>query len=111
MFIPVFKLIKMKSILIPLLLFALMMPAGISIGHAGAYRMQRRILRQHRRQHPDRHRVSEQRAVFMVERRTGGRVLAVRRVDSGYRIKVLTQQRSIRIIHVNARTGAMTQGR
>jgi len=107
MFIPVFKLIKMKSILIPFLLFALMMPVGISTGYAGAYRMRQHVPRQH----PDRHRVSEQRAVFMVERRTGGRVLAVRRVDSGYRIKVLTQQRSIRIIHVNARTGAMTRGR
>jgi len=107
MFIPVFKLIKMKSILIPFLFFALMMPVGISIGYAGAYGMQRHI----QRQHPDRHRVSERRAVFMVERRTGGRVLAVRRVDSGFRVKVLTQQRDIRIIHVDARTGAMTRGR
>jgi len=108
MLIPVFKLIKMKPILIPFLLFALMMPVGISIGYAGAYRMRQHVQRQHRDRH---HRVSEQRAVFMVERRTGGRVLAVRRVDSGYRIKVLTRQRSIRIIHVNARTGAMTRGR
>ncbi len=57
------------------------------------------------------HHISEHQAIRMAEQQMGGRVLSVSEVHShgqkGYRIKVLTQERNIRFIYIDARTGAM----
>lgn len=52
-------------------------------------------------------RVSIDQAVAKVQRVTGGRVLDARDVGSGYRIKVLTRDGEVRVVYVDARTGAM----
>lgn len=52
-------------------------------------------------------RVSLDQAVAMVQRATGGRVLDAREAGGGYRIKVLTRDGEVRVVFVDARTGAM----
>jgi hypothetical protein len=52
-------------------------------------------------------RISLEQAIRNVQRATGGRVLDAREVPGGYRIKVLTRRGEVRVVHVDARTGAM----
>jgi len=56
-------------------------------------------------------RISANEAVTIVQESSGGKILAVSRVQSGYRIKLLTRQGRVRIIHVDAFTGTMSPGR
>jgi len=55
----------------------------------------------------DERRVSIDEAIDIVVRRTGGRVLEARDRGAHYRIKVLTRDKEVMIVHVNARTGEM----
>ena len=56
-------------------------------------------------------RMSMNEAVELVQSQTGGRVLQAQEVRGDgrdiYRIKVLTRQGEVRIVHVNAETGAI----
>jgi uncharacterized membrane protein YkoI len=52
-------------------------------------------------------RISLEQAVARVQRATGGRVLDARAAGNGYRIKVLTREGEVRIVHVDGSTGAM----
>lgn len=56
-------------------------------------------------------RINLNEAAEMVQRQTGGRILAAQSVRDGgrpsYRIKVLTGQGEVRIVFVDAETGAM----
>jgi uncharacterized membrane protein YkoI len=52
-------------------------------------------------------RVSLEQAVARVQRATGGRVLDARDEGEQHRIKVLTQQGEVRVVTVDARSGAM----
>jgi uncharacterized membrane protein YkoI len=52
-------------------------------------------------------RVSLEQAIQSVQRATGGRVLDAREVRDGYRIKVLTRRGEVRVVYVDAKTGAM----
>ena len=52
-------------------------------------------------------RVSMDQAIASVQRRTGGRVLDARDLGDQYRIKVLTRDGEVRVVYVDARTGAM----
>jgi hypothetical protein len=55
----------------------------------------------------DQRRVSIEQAIENVQRATGGKVLDAREADGGYRIKVITRRGEVRVVHVDARTGAM----
>jgi len=56
-------------------------------------------------------RISMNEAVELVQSQTGGRVIQAQETRSDgrdiYRIKVLTRQGEVRIVHVNAETGAI----
>src|SRR5689334_20122655 len=52
-------------------------------------------------------RVSMEQAIENVQRATGGKVLDARDSDGGYRIKVITRRGEVRVVYVDARTGAM----
>ena len=52
-------------------------------------------------------RISLEQAVARVQRTTGGRVLDARTDGGAHRIKVLTREGEVRIVRVDARTGAM----
>jgi uncharacterized membrane protein YkoI len=52
-------------------------------------------------------RVSLAQAVEMVQRATGGKVLDARDLGGQYRIKVLTRSGEVRVVYVDAQTGAM----
>jgi hypothetical protein len=52
-------------------------------------------------------RVSLQQAVASVQRATAGRVLDARDLGGQYRIKVLTPSGEVRVLYVDAATGAM----
>jgi uncharacterized membrane protein YkoI len=52
-------------------------------------------------------RVSLAQAIESVQRSTGGKVLDAKDLGEQYRIKVLTRSGEIRIVYVDARTGAM----
>lgn len=52
-------------------------------------------------------RVSLAQAVEMVQRATGGKVLDARDLGGQYRIKVLTRSGEVRVVFVDAQTGAM----
>ncbi len=52
-------------------------------------------------------RISLEQAVARVQRATGGRVLDARDEGEQHRIKVLTQQGEVRVVTVDARSGAM----
>jgi hypothetical protein len=43
----------------------------------------------------------------MVQRATGGKVLDARDLGGQYRIKVLTRSGEVRVVYVDAQTGAM----
>jgi uncharacterized membrane protein YkoI len=51
--------------------------------------------------------ISIQQAIAIVQRETGGRVLDARDQGQQYRIKVLTPKGEVRIVYVDAATGAM----
>ena len=52
-------------------------------------------------------RISIQQAIAIVQRETGGRVLDARDQGQQYRIKILTRKGEVRIVYVDARTGAV----
>ncbi len=52
-------------------------------------------------------RLSLEQAAEAVARATGGRVLDAKAVGNEYRIKVLTKRGEVRVVYVNADTGAM----
>jgi uncharacterized membrane protein YkoI len=52
-------------------------------------------------------RVTLEQAVQSVQRAVGGRVLDAREVSGGYRIKILTPRGEVRVVYVDAKTGAM----
>ena len=52
-------------------------------------------------------RITLQQAIQSVQRATGGRVLDAREVSGGYRIKILTPRGEVRVVYVDAKTGAM----
>jgi len=52
-------------------------------------------------------RITLEQAIQSVQRATGGRVLDAREVRGGYRIKVLTPRGEMRVVYVDASTGAM----
>ena len=52
-------------------------------------------------------RISLDQAVATVQRAIGGRVLDAREVGNGYRIKVLTPDGEVRVVFVDARSGAI----
>lgn len=83
-------------------LFALGLPA--TAGHRGADRVMDRIV-------VGQTGLTAEDAAEMVQARTGGRVLAVKRIRSNgrlvYRVKVLTRKGEVRIFYVDAATGAM----
>src|SRR6185436_17623458 len=58
-------------------------------------------------------RISMGQAMEIVQRSTGGRVLNAQEVNSdgrtGYRIKVITRSGEVRVVFVDARSGAMQQ--
>jgi hypothetical protein len=54
-------------------------------------------------------RVSLEQAVDRVARATGGRILDAKAVGNEYRIKVLTKRGEVRVIYVDADTGAMRE--
>ena len=54
-------------------------------------------------------RISLEQAIDSVQRATGGRVLDAKDLGSQYRIKVLTRRGEVRVVIVDARTGAMSQ--
>jgi len=95
------RLTKITPVLCAALLFTLLLVYGGATGQAESFALPGLV-------HNDTGQMSAQDAAARVQERTGGRVLAVRRVGSGYRIKILTRQGSVRIIYVDARTGAMT---
>jgi len=52
-------------------------------------------------------RVSLAQAVATVQRATGGKVLDAKDLGGHYRVKVLTRSGEVRVVHVDAQTGAM----
>ena len=56
-----------------------------------------------------RQRVSLEQAVQTVARATGGRILDAKAVGNEYRIKVLTKRGEVRVVYVDAETGAMRE--
>jgi len=56
-----------------------------------------------------RQRVSLEQAVATVARATGGRILDAKAVGNEYRIKVLTKRGEVRVVYVDAETGAMRE--
>ena len=52
-------------------------------------------------------RVSIEQAIAIVQRETGGKVLDARAQGQHYRIKVLTRGGEVRVVYVDAATGAM----
>jgi uncharacterized membrane protein YkoI len=52
-------------------------------------------------------RISLEQAVARVQRATGGRVLDARDEGEQHRVKVLTRQGEVRVVIVDARSGAM----
>jgi uncharacterized membrane protein YkoI len=56
-----------------------------------------------------RQRVSLEQAVQTVARATGGRILDAKAVGNEYRIKVLTKRGEVRVVYVDADTGAMRE--
>lgn len=56
-----------------------------------------------------RQRVSLEQAVDTVARATGGRILDAKAVGNEYRIKVLTKRGEVRVVYVDAETGAMRE--
>jgi len=52
-------------------------------------------------------RVTLAQAVAIVQRATGGKVLDAKDLGGQYRIKVLTRSGEIRVVYVDAQTGAM----
>jgi uncharacterized membrane protein YkoI len=52
-------------------------------------------------------RVSLAQAVAIVQRATGGKVLDAKDLGGQYRIKVLTRSGEVRVVYVDAQTGAM----
>lgn len=53
-------------------------------------------------------RISLEQAIDSVQRATGGRVLDAKDAGGQYRIKVLTRRGEVRVVYVDARTGAMS---
>lgn len=90
----------LKRLLLALALSALMLPA---------------LSTQARQRAPDgfavqrvaENRISLDQAIAKVQRATGGRVLDARDVGGGYRIKVLTPDGEVRVVYVDARSGAI----
>jgi uncharacterized membrane protein YkoI len=56
-----------------------------------------------------RSRVSLEQAAETVARATGGRILDAKQVGAEYRIKVLTRKGEVRVLYVNAETGAIRE--
>jgi uncharacterized membrane protein YkoI len=54
-------------------------------------------------------RLSLEQAADAVARATGGRILDAKAVGNEYRIKVLTKRGEVRVVYVNADTGAMRE--
>ncbi len=52
-------------------------------------------------------RVTLAQAVAIVQRATGGKVLDAKDLGGQYRIKVLTRSGEVRVVYVDAQTGAM----
>jgi uncharacterized membrane protein YkoI len=52
-------------------------------------------------------RITLEQAIQSVQRAIGGRVLDAREVSGGYRIKILTPRGEVRVVYVDAKTGAM----
>lgn len=52
-------------------------------------------------------RVSMEEAIDTVQRTTGGKVLDARRRNDDYRIKILTRRGEVRVVYVDAHTGAL----
>ena len=52
-------------------------------------------------------RVTLAQAIAIVQRATGGRVLDAKDLGGEYRIKVLTRSGEVRVVYVDAQTGAM----
>jgi len=52
-------------------------------------------------------RLTLEQAIQSVQRAIAGRVLDAREVAGGYRIKILTSRGEVRVVHVDAKTGAM----
>lgn len=52
-------------------------------------------------------RISIEQAIAIVQRETGGKVLDARAQGQQYRIKVLTRGGEVRVVYVDAATGAM----
>lgn len=52
-------------------------------------------------------RVTLAQAIESVQRATGGKVLDAKDAGNGYRIKVLTRDGQVRVVFVDAQTGAM----
>ena len=82
--------------------------ATSAIGHADHYRRFREADEQSiaPRSAAERRTTLEQ-AIQSVQRATGGRVLDAREVRGEYRIKVLTRSGEVRVVYVDAQTGAM----
>jgi uncharacterized membrane protein YkoI len=59
------------------------------------------------RDRDEQRRISLEQAIAAVQRATGGRVLDAKDMGDLYRIKILTRQGEVRIVHVDARSGAM----
>ena len=52
-------------------------------------------------------RISASEAAQIVQRKTGARVLDAQPVRGGYRVKVLTREGEVRVVFVDAETGAI----
>ncbi len=101
----------MKKLLLWSLALLALLPLRVPIVAAGMMQEpgQRMMLAEADRR--QQRRISLNEAVELVQSQTGGRVLQAQEVRGDgrdiYRIKVLTRQGEVRIVHVNAETGAI----
>jgi uncharacterized membrane protein YkoI len=105
------SLITFKRTLAATLVLALLASLGLP-AQAGAERWRRHHHHHHGAQSFEPHATAERRvslaqAIEAVQRATGGKVLDARDLGGQYRIKVLTRSGEVRVVYVDAETGAM----
>ena len=96
---------RIQPLVLVLALTALIAIPGLAA--AGRDRWPRRNRRPTHPTRPPTPRITLEQAIQSVQRATGGRVLDAREVRDGYHIKVLTRRGEVRVVYVDAKTGAM----
>ena len=98
----------MRRCVLPALALALLAVLPVTADAAGPGRSREQLEPQHYAPYSTaERRVSLQQAIASVQRTTGGRVLDARDLGDQYRIKVLTRSGEVRVVYVDAATGAM----